>query len=464
MLESETSSEMVSTADGSQLELFARGVAEEMTLEEFGKWAADMTGSQTITGAMQIAAFMLCCDVIAQDISKATLQLRERLANGTSKVVRPTRNVHAEMLALEPNNRMTWKMAIEMITYWSCFTDNAYAGIIRATDGTPLEIIPFQSYRVNEKVTGREIFYDVTAGTQQEQALLGASMRTFPERDMIHIRTRFIDGMEGYSTIDVGRKTIEVMNNLTEYRKHLFGEEGQMRGVFTRDNALEPLPEPAFQRLRQQFKILMNKFRQLTEPIVLEGGVKFEKISSNPKEIELVQQFEAQINEVCRMFRMPPHKVFLLSGSKYENLETQEKMYVGDTLIPRAMAIEQQFSKMLLERKERLKFFYFFDRADMVLKDTKAETERTIKAAGFGIIDIDEARAVLGYNPLPNGAGKVRLLPTNMTMVDESNKVLVAGSSTSEPKPDEGEAADEDAETGEEAPTKVVPLHLISNR
>src|SRR3546814_4608777 len=77
------------------------------------------------------------------------------------------------------------------------------------------------------------------------------------------------------------------------------------------------------------------------------------------------------------MFRMPPHKIFLMSGSKYENLETQEKMYVGDTLIPRAESFEEQFAKILLSKKERLSYFFQFDRAEMTLRDTKAETERT---------------------------------------------------------------------------------------
>jgi HK97 family phage portal protein len=454
----------IQLADGSQLELFDKGISEEMSMVDFAKWASEMTGS-SVTGAMQIAAFMLCCDVIAQDISKATLRLRQGLENNTSKVVAPTRHAIAEMLALEPNQRMTWKMAIEMMTYWSCFTDNAYAGVIRATDGSVLEIIPFQSYRVTERVYGREVFYDVTAGTQQEMALLGSSFRTFPERDMIHVRTRLIDGMEGYSTLDAGRKTIEIMTNLSEYRMHLFGEEGQMRGVFTRENT-EPLPDLMFQRVRQQFKILMNKFRQLTEPIILEGGVKFEKISSNPKEMELAQQFEAQINEVCRMFRMPPHKVFLMTGSKYENLETQEKMYVGDTLLPRAIAIEQQFAKILLVRKERLKFFLQFDRAEMTLRDTKVETDRAIRALERGAIMIDEARAVFGYNPLPNGAGRARLIPTNMTLVDEHNQVIVAGSSTAEPTTEEAPPAEESTNSEDEPADdekKAVGLRLIRN-
>ena len=434
---------------GHQLELFEKSHSQEMTMTQFTEWVESNLAGAGVVGALQIGALMLCCDVITQDISKATFRYRQLLENGTSKVVDPRRNDMAAFLKLEPNRRHTWRNFMEMMVYWSCLTDNAYAGIIRANDGTILELIPFQTARVQEKIYGREIFYEVTASTMQEQALLGSVSRTFTERDMIHVRTRMIDGMDGYSTLTAGRKTLEIMNNLSDYRKNLFGEEGQMRGVFTRDN-LEPIPDEIFQRLRQQFKILMNKFRTLTEPIVLEGGVKFNTISSNPKEMELATQFEAQINEVCRLFRMPPHKIFLLSGSKYENLETQEKMYVGDTLIPRAEAFEEQFAKVLLSRDERLNFFFEFDRNEMTLRDTKAETERTIKALERGAITRDEARAVFGYNPLPGGAGKTFLIPVNMAVVNQKNEVLIGGAST---PADDTETEKPDQET-EEAPAE----------
>lgn len=439
----------------SQLELFEKTHSDSMSLTEFTQWVETNISGIGVEAALHIGALMLCCDVIAQDLSKATFRFRELMENGTSKVVNPRRNNMAAMLRLEPNGRHTWRNFMEMMVYWSCLTDNAYAGVIRANDGSILEIIPFQTGRVQESVTGREIFYEVTASTQQEQALLGSSFRVFAERDMIHIRTRMLDGMDGYGTLIAGQKTIDIMNNLSEYRENLFGEEGQMRGVFTRDNK-EPIPELIFERLRSQFKTLMNKFRKINEPIVLEGGIKFDSISSSPKEMELVQEFEAQINEVCRMFRMPPHKIFLMSGSKYENLETQEKMYVGDTLIPRAKAFEEQFDKILLSRKERLQYFFQFDRAEMTLRDTKAETERTIRAAERGLTTVDEARAVFNLNPLPNGVGNVRLIPTNMSVVDENNEVIIGGAST--PKSD---VTYDNQESQDDTPEKDVGLRIV---
>lgn len=432
---------------GQQLEMFERSVGGEMTLTEFAEWVDGNVGPQAMMKLLQIATFMACCDVKAQDISKATLKLRQRLENNTTKVVMPRKHPLAGMLALEPNQRHTWKTFTEMMVYWLCFTNNAGAVIIRAMDGTPLELIPLQTGRINVKVNGREIFYEVTASTQQEQALLGTSFLVVPERDFIHVRSRTIDGMYGFGNDVVGKETFQIMQNINQFRNDLFNGDGQQRGVFTRPVTDAPIPEQIFQRLRQQYKELMNRYRKIAEPVILEGGIEFKSIASKPSDMELSTQMNAQILEICRMTRTPPHKIFLMDGSKYSNMETAEKSYVSDALIPIALDLEGEYSKKLMTRDERLDMILQYERSEMMVKDTAAETDRTIRALERGTLLVDEARAVFGYNPLPGGVGQVRLIPTNMTVVDRNGEVLIGGASTpasdvQDPKAEQPPAAD----------------------
>lgn len=433
---------------GRETEVVVRDHSEPMTLAEFGSWIENNVGG-SVQDALSQAAFMLCCDVIAQDIAKAPLRLRRRTSPTTSEIVMPNEHPIAGMLALEPNARHTWPEFTEMSVFWECLTSNSYAVVKRNRTGDPLEIVPLQTGRVRELVEGRDIFYDITASTQQEQALLGAPSLRVPERDMVHVRARMLDGMDGYSTLEAGKKTLDAGKAIDRFRENLFAEEGQLRGVFTRPGVTDDtMPDPAFQRLRQQYKILMNRFRQLTEPIVLEGGLEFKEIASNPKDMEFTAQFSAQIIATCRLMRVPPHKVFELGGAKYENLETQEKMYVGDALVPRCERRESRMGKVLLTKKERLEFFLEHDRDAMSLRDSQRENERVKTLVERGVITIDEARARMGYNALPNEQGKARLIPTNMTLVGEDGEVLVAGSSTAKPdagsdKPTEEQPAEE---------------------
>lgn len=436
-------------------EIIQREHSAEMTMDEFVGWLnQNFVGSFSVKDALQQAAFMLCCDVIAQDIGKAKLRLYEETSPKTARIVKPSEHKIAEFLALEPNSRHIWQDYTEMMVYWACLTKNAYSVIKRNRSGEPIALIPIQSGRVRELISPeRELFYEITAGTMQEEALLGAMYVRLPERDVVHVRSRMLDGMSGFSTLAAGATSLQTGKNLEEYRSELFGEAGQLRGVFTKEGE-GVLPDEAFNRLRSQFRELMLNFRNLVEPIVLESGIKFESISSKPAEMELTKQFEAQINQTCRLLRVPPHKVFNLDGSKYENLETQEKAYVGDTLVPIASSFEARYDRGLLSRKDRTRYFLRHDREEMTIKDTKAETERAVRSLERGGITWDEYRAIIGLNELPNGQGKFRIVPVNMTILDENGDPIHAG------KPDETDDSenetDDTADTGEKV-LKLVP-------
>lgn len=434
----------------------------EMTMTQFAGWMQSAFGTLTLHSALQQAAFLLCCDVIAQDMAKATLRLRERLANGTSRIVMPTEHPVAGLLALEPNTRHTWPEFVEMMGLWGCFTSNAFAIVLRNRVGEPQELIPLQTSRIFERVEGRDVFYDVTASTEQERALLGASMLKVPERDMIHVRSRMIDGMDGYSTMVAGRSTLEAGEAVEDFRKQLFEENGQVRGVFRRDKE-GVLDELAFQRLRSQFRVVMQRFAAMTDPIVLEDGLEFQPISSNPAEMELTKQFESQINATCRLLRVPPHKVFHAGNAKYDNLETQEKMYIGDTMVPVCRRFEHRYGKILLNTKDRLRFFFEHDREEMTLKDTKLETERIIRAVERGLIEIDEARAKLGWNPLPNKSGQTRMIPVNMTLVDQNNEVVLGASAQQAGEAEAAATEDQEADDAKATEAKSLLRLVASN-
>jgi HK97 family phage portal protein len=415
------------------MELVTKEHSADMNMVEFAQWYQTTFGHLTLKSALQQAAFLLCCDIISQDMGKAPLHLCEMQPNGTPRVLAPKEHEVAALLADEPNQRHTWTEFVEMMGLWHAATQNSLAIVKRDRLGSPIALIPLQTGRITERIYGSELFYDITATTQQEMALLGAGMITVPERDMIHVRGRMFDGMDGYSTMEVGQKTLDVGTAIDKYRERLFDDDGQIRGVFTRPDSLEALPDVLFDRLKQQFRALMTRSAQTNEPIVLEGGVKFEKISVNPQEAELSEQFAAQIVATGRLFRIPPHKLFHLEGVKYENLETMEKAYVGDTMIPICKRHEDRYKKTLLSKEDRRRgLFFLHDREALMVKDTKAETERLTKALERGGIEIDEFRGRLGFNPLPNKQGQARLIPVNMNVVDRGGEVIIGGQAVKE--------------------------------
>jgi HK97 family phage portal protein len=456
---------------GPQLDLFAPEFARElgdtlwdtvtMTNQDWSKFIGTYY-SNTIPfrQALQQTAALICLDVLSQDISKATLRLKERLKGGGEQIVEPNSHPIAMMLALDPNARHTWPEYVGMMIYALGMACNAYSYIKRSNDTTPTALIPVVPGQVRERiyrVTG-EVFYDLHASSLQELALLGAESITAPERDVLHIRHRMMDGFWGYSTLTAGSRSIKLARSIEDYQAQLFNENAMGRGVFSRESASGALSDAAFARAKSQLKKLMQRVRgEGDEPILLEDGIKFDKLAFSAADAEVVKALNSAVEAICQLWRMPPHKAMHLTAVKYENLTAMEMVYVRDTLLPICRMFEARLARMLLTPKERLQFFFEFDRDEMTVADEKAETDRTLRAAERGVIMVNEARQKLRMNPAP--WGNTRIVPVNTVLVDENNNVVVSGAKGAADKTNADQANADQADQ----PAKSAPhLRLVN--
>lgn len=377
--------------------------------------------------ALRQAAFMICADVLAQDQAKAPLLLKERLRDGTARIVSPREHDVAAMLAMEPNDRHTWFEFMSMTAYWGALESNEFAVLQRNGAGDPIALIPVQTARVMDTINqeARKVFYRVTAGTEAEYVLLGTHSVDVPERDMLHVRHRMLDGMDGYSTMRAAKETIETGKALEGYVREMFADGGEMRVIFTSE-AEQPLSEISFQRLKSQLAERVVKFRREKAPILLEQGITPKQVSATPADAELSKQLDAHIAAVCRWFRMPPHKAMHMNAVKYENLFAMDRSYVHDVILPRVVAKEQRLSRLLLTRNERARYFIEIDRQALVLTDQKDLTDRIKAMVERGLISVNEGRVRLGENP--REGGDVYMIPANMRVVDGKNQPVLEAS------------------------------------
>lgn len=424
-----------------------------------GPALTDMLGlssSFRVTGrqALEQAAVLICLDVLSQDISKATLRLKETVKGGGTIDVDPKRHKVAEMLALEPNQRHTWVEFVGMLVYHMVLSSNSYCYVRRTIQGDPVELIPVMPARVGDpRINERtgELFYDISAGNLLEKVALGAWVIEAPERDVVHVRQRMLDGFMGYSTLLAGGRTLSLNRDLLQYEHKLFSEDALIRGVFVRGKESGPMSDEVFRRMKGQLKKLMQRVRDNGDPILLEDGVTYQELGMKANEAEMGKALDKQIEMVCKLWRMPPHKAMHLTAVKYENLATLEMVYVRDTLIPLCRLIESRFAKTLLTKEERLRFKFEFDRDEMAIADEKAEGEEAIKMAERGFISHDEVREHRRWNPRAGGKGKVYSIPANVKVVDENGETVVTGAKVSGDDPDAPEvpppADDGDDET-----------------
>lgn len=384
------------------------------------------TRRMTTEEIIQLSAVIICLDVKSQDIAKVHLRMYEILAGGGKRVVEAEEHPAAALLATQPNPYMTWNEFWTMALLHYGVTNNAY--IAKRMDGDiTTELVIAMPARTTilavEPTDGSRGFfaYQVLRFSPQERIPFWGLPETFLPSEFIHVRGRMFDGLQGYSNLDAGAKTFTMSSELLDYATRLFANDGGMRGVFQRPGEIgDSLADKSFQRLREQLAELLTNMRRHNVPIILEEGMTFQEIAMHADQAESAKSRDAAIVDVARTFRIPPHKMMHLVNVKYENMETLEKSYVSDSLIPTCVPIEQKLRTSLLSPKDRLKFFFEFDRREMLLNDQEKLVEATDKMVKSGSMEFDEQRVVLGWNPLPNGQGKKRIIPSTYNMIDSA--------------------------------------------
>lgn len=395
----------------------------------------------SLMDALNLAPVWISTSVLAQDISKATLRMKRRTGNGAVTVVEPKEHALARILALAPNQEHTWIEFFDMTIRHLALMRNAFVAVRRNRGGDPIEFIPVLPGRVTINVnpeTG-EKFYPVSRATTFEEAQMREFDSILTDDEMIHLRQGIIDGLSGYSALNAGADVMALAQAIADYQTRLYDNDAQVRGVFQMKDTLQS--EEAFKRLRTQLSEAAKDFRRESKPLLLEGGIEYKQTAATAVDAETAKNREAQVLEVCRLFRVPPHKAMSFDASKYSNLEPLERAYVSDALIPLAKSVEKRFEAACLSEDERLIYFLEFDRDEMAALDTKTKAELVKTAVSGGIATVNEGRTRLGFNPIKGG--DVRYIPSTFAVVDENNDVVIPAGGQGDQPPEQDQSSAE---------------------
>ncbi|GAB2324761.1 hypothetical protein IRB23M11_23870 [Alkalibacterium sp. m-11] len=90
---------------------------------------------------------------------------------------------------------------------------------------------------------------------------------------------------------------------------------------------------------------------------VLEEGMKFTPIGIPPEQAQFLETRKYQTEEICRIFRVPPHLVGDLERATFSNIEHQSISFVVHTIRPWLVRTEQSINKALFSPEERQQYF-----------------------------------------------------------------------------------------------------------
>jgi HK97 family phage portal protein len=273
---------------------------------------------------------------------------------------------------------------------------NAYSAIIRDNEGFPISLVPISPDRVQINISENgNLYYQIKHPLidQGEDVLI-------PSFDMIHIRGITLDGYTGISPIQVGQETIGLALAAQTHGAKTFANGAGLQGVL---EAPTKLSNEAAKRMADSWREIYSGTQNAGRTAVLEEGVKFNNISMTLEDAQFLATRQFQVIDICRLFRVPPHKVMELSDSHYANIENMNQQYIDDALAPICIRFEEEFNEKLLMADElnSTRFAFNFDAMLKADQATRFNTYQT--ATTSGVLSINECRERENLPPVDGG-------------------------------------------------------------
>lgn len=404
-----------------------------LTLESLlGLSSGTYRDSLSIVDAYRIDAVIACLDVISRDLAKVDLQMVEKLDNGGHRIMKPEEHWLAGLLALDPNHEHSWRDFVGMLAIHTSLVSNSFIFPVRSGRNQEVtELIPIIPTRVQIMFTpdtGEKV-YLISRSNMYEQAMMKEVPFYVFGNELIHVRKRVFDGLNGLSTLTIGGPTFGLAKAVRDYQRRLFDNDGQNRLYFQQAGDLKPLSDDSYNRMKTELRGAASRMLRDNVPMLLEPGYTANMVGQTSADAKVDEASVQALVAVARIFGVPPHKIGHAGEAKYQNMEVFERLYAQDVLVPLAQTIESPMERSLLTREERGKYGLRFNREQMEVVDFKVRAEVMKVFMDRMAVTVDEMRSSIGLNPLPDGLGNVRLVQSTMNVIGEDGEILIPAGS-----------------------------------
>ena len=304
--------------------------------------------------AMQMTAVYACVRILSEAIAGLPLHLYHSKPDGGKE--KAVGHPLYFLLHDEPNAEMTSFVFRETLMTHLLLWGNAYAQVIRNGKGEVIALYPLMPNRmqVNRNEKG-QLYYQYTTSSDDAPTMKGSAVVLMPE-DVLHIPGLGFDGLVGYSPIAMAKNAIGLAIATEEYGAKFFANGAAPSGILEHPGTIK---DP--QRVRDAWMSQFGGSHNSGKVAVLEEGMKYTPISISPEQAQFLETRKFQINEIARIFRVPPHMVGDLEKSSFSNIEQQSLEFVKYTLDPWVIRWEQSLQRTLLSSEDKKEYFFKFN-------------------------------------------------------------------------------------------------------
>jgi HK97 family phage portal protein len=378
---------------------------------ESGSWASSNRNPSGVKvdaeTALRSTVVLACIRVLSTSVAGLPFHLYRRLPGGGKEIARE--HPLYRLLHTQPNSWQTsfeWReqMMLHLLSHGFALDEKVYTG------GAISEIVPLHPSRVKtEQLENNRLRY-----TYREAS---GSSTVYTQDAVMSVRGMSDDGVNGMSTIELARDAIGLARACEIHGATFFGNGARPGVILSTDQMLSP---EAAENTRNQWERAHRGADRSNRTAVLQGGLKVNELGGNNQESQFLEARRFQVEEVCRLFGVPPHLVGDLTRSSFSNIEQQSLDFLTNGLMPYLRRIESSIARDLLEGDDE--YFAEFDTRGVLRADAAGRGSYYNTLWNLGVLSVNEIRSLENLNPVESG--DVRFVQLNMTTLDKAAQVV----------------------------------------
>jgi len=370
-------------------------------------------GATAVSGnsALKYNAFFACCRILGETFATVPVLEYKRLDNGDRKKTDDTGLL--DMLHYKYNDEMSAFAGKEASMYSLNLGGNSVAVRGRNVFGDTVALTPhpWQNVQIKRNSETNKLEYII-------QEFNGKN--TYSREDVLHVAGPSLDGIIGMSPVAFAAQSIRLGLSYEQFANEYYKNGVMSSGVFSKEGTLS---DDAYARLKDDIDRRYAGLHNSGKPILAEDGLQFKQLAINLADAELLASKRFQVEDICRIFRIPLHLVQELSRSTNNNIEQQSLEFVMYTMLPWFKRWEDAINTQLLTPQQRSDGYYFEYNVNALLRgDQKSMAEAFAVGRQWGWLSVNDIRRLLNMNSI-GPKGDRYLEPLNMTAAGEESDV-----------------------------------------
>ena len=395
----------------------------------------------TERSAMQMTAVYSCVRILAEAVAGLPIHLYRYTDDGGKE--KALNHPLYRLLHDEPNPEMSSFVFRETLMTHLLLWGNAYAQVIRNGKGEVVALYPLMPNKMTvDRDENGQLYYTYRRSKEEAPTMEGSSVTLKPS-DVLHIPGLGFDGLVGYSPIAMAKNSIGMAMATEEYGASFFKNGANPSGVLSMPGTVKD-PE----KIRSSWEAGFGGSHKANKVAILEEGMTYTPISISPEQAQFLETRKFQLDEIARIFRIPPHLIGDLEHATFSNIEEQSLEFVTYTLEPWLVRWEQSMQRSLLLPQEKENYFIRFNVDGLLRGDYGSRMSGYATGIQNGIYSINDVRELENMDLLSDEeGGNLHVLNGNVVKLADAGSAYEKNTE-SENKEDSDESTEEVLEMG----------------